>query len=125
MGSTCLTGAAAPPPVYPAVPDVEVRYDFSYNLELPSSTVAHDIDTVTFAFGRCFATPVRIALVGKYTDLQDAYNSVIKALQHAAIMAGRKLVLDWVDACALEPGAPRQSVCPHARPRALVPVPLR
>ena len=60
MGSTCLTGAAAPPPVYPAVPDVEVRYDFSYNLELPSSTVAHDIDTVTFAFGRCFATPVRI-----------------------------------------------------------------
>ena len=46
--------------MYPAVPDVEVRYNFSYNLELPSSTVAHDIDTVTFAFGRCFATPVRI-----------------------------------------------------------------
>ena len=48
---------------------------------------------------------VRIALVGKYTGLQDSYLSVVKALQHAALFAGRKLVLDWVDASALEPGA--------------------
>ena len=47
---------------------------------------------------------VRIALVGKYTGLQDSYLSVIKALQHAAIAANRRLLVDWVDATALEPG---------------------
>ena len=30
--------------------------------------------------------------MGKYTGLQDAYLSVVKALQHAAIMAQRRLV---------------------------------
>jgi CTP synthase (UTP-ammonia lyase) len=47
---------------------------------------------------------VRIALVGKYTGLQDSYLSVIKSLQHAAIAAKRRLVVDWIDATALEPG---------------------
>ena len=46
---------------------------------------------------------VKIALVGKYTFLQDSYLSVIKSLQHAAIAAGRRLLVDWVDATALEP----------------------
>jgi CTP synthase (UTP-ammonia lyase) len=45
---------------------------------------------------------VKIALVGKYNFLQDSYLSVIKALQHAAIAAGRRLLVDWVDATALE-----------------------
>lgn len=36
---------------------------------------------------------VNIALVGKYTKLEDAYASVIKALQHAAINLGYKLNL--------------------------------
>jgi CTP synthase (UTP-ammonia lyase) len=52
-----------------------------------------------------FTVEVRIALVGKYTGLQDSYLSVIKALQHASISAGRKLVVEWIDATALEPGA--------------------
>jgi hypothetical protein len=39
--------------------------------------LAHNVDAVT--------REVRIALVGKYTGLQDSYLSVIKALQHAAI----------------------------------------
>jgi hypothetical protein len=34
---------------------------------------------------------VNIALVGKYTKLEDSYTSVSKALQHAAITAGYKL----------------------------------
>lgn len=37
---------------------------------------------------------VKICLVGKYTSLTDAYLSVIKALQHASLQIGRKLVLD-------------------------------
>ena len=36
---------------------------------------------------------MRIVLVGKYTVLEDAYASVITALRHAAIKAGRKLEL--------------------------------
>jgi len=36
---------------------------------------------------------VNIALVGKYTKLEDSYASVTKALQHAAIGAGYRLNL--------------------------------
>ena len=36
---------------------------------------------------------VSIALVGKYTDLQDSYMSVIKALEHSAFRCQRKLLL--------------------------------
>ena len=34
-----------------------------------------------------------IALVGKYTQLEDSYASVIKALRHAAYAVNRKLKL--------------------------------
>ncbi|MFY9488574.1 MAG: CTP synthase [Solirubrobacterales bacterium] len=43
------------------------------------------------------AEPVRIALVGKYMGLQDAYLSVTEALRHAAIFHGRKLQIDWLN----------------------------
>lgn len=46
--------------------------------------------------------PVGIAMVGKYTDLSDAYLSVIKALQHSAIELGRKMEIDWIEASDLE-----------------------
>ncbi|CAG0917785.1 unnamed protein product [Notodromas monacha] len=36
---------------------------------------------------------VKIALVGKYTQLEDAYMSVRKALQHASVASSRKLEL--------------------------------
>ncbi|KAI3426099.1 hypothetical protein D9Q98_008067 [Chlorella vulgaris] len=45
---------------------------------------------------------VCIAMVGKYTDLSDAYLSVTKALQHACMAANRKLKLEWVEASNLE-----------------------
>lgn len=48
---------------------------------------------------------VKIAMIGKYTALSDAYLSVIKALQHACMAAGLKLQLDWVEAQYLEPHA--------------------
>jgi len=48
---------------------------------------------------------VSIALVGKYTGNPDAYASVVKALQHAALEAGMRLNLSWVDSCALEANA--------------------
>jgi len=63
----------------------------------PWIDLAHKIDTYT--------EEVRIALVGKYTGLQDSYLSVIKSLQHAAVAVGRRLVVEWIDATALEAGS--------------------
>ncbi|KAJ1659628.1 CTP synthase ura7 [Dispira simplex] len=51
---------------------------------------------------------VSIALVGKYTNLQDSYISVVKALEHAALACHRKLVIKWVEACDLEPAMEHQ-----------------
>lgn len=45
---------------------------------------------------------VTIALVGKYTRLEDAYASVSKSLQHAAIQAGYRLNIKFIEACNLE-----------------------
>ncbi|MGI6374540.1 MAG: CTP synthase [Anaerolineae bacterium] len=47
---------------------------------------------------------VRIALVGKYVALHDAYLSVHEALIHAAAHHRRKLVVDWVNAEDVENG---------------------
>jgi CTP synthase len=45
---------------------------------------------------------VSIALVGKYTSLEDAYISISKALEHAAMSCRKTLKLVWVDASHLE-----------------------
>ncbi|XP_033221885.1 CTP synthase 1-like isoform X3 [Belonocnema kinseyi] len=45
---------------------------------------------------------VVIALVGKYTKLEDSYASVTKALQHASVQVGYKLKLKYIEACNLE-----------------------
>jgi CTP synthase len=47
--------------------------------------------------------PVRIALVGKYTQLEDAYLSVVEALRHSGFLHGRRVDVDWVDSEALDP----------------------
>jgi CTP synthase len=49
-----------------------------------------------------FGSTVTIALIGKYTGLQDSYLSVIKALKHAAIKCEHLLELEWVEATQLE-----------------------
>eukprot|EP00456_Euglypha_rotunda_P052743 TRINITY_DN4251_c0_g1_i3.p1 TRINITY_DN4251_c0_g1~~TRINITY_DN4251_c0_g1_i3.p1 ORF type:complete len:192 (-),score=32.62 TRINITY_DN4251_c0_g1_i3:32-607(-) len=45
---------------------------------------------------------VRIGIVGKYTGLSDSYLSVTKALQHAAIHCGVRLIVDWIESDKLE-----------------------
>jgi CTP synthase len=45
---------------------------------------------------------VRVAIIGKYIKLQDAYLSVVEALGHAAGANGVKVELDWVDSEVLE-----------------------
>ena len=46
--------------------------------------------------------PVKIALVGKYTDLEDAYLSVIEAIKTAAVHRGHKAEIVWIDSEKLE-----------------------
>ncbi|MGH2838979.1 MAG: CTP synthase, partial [Thermoleophilaceae bacterium] len=50
-------------------------------------------------------TPVRIGMVGKYTQLNDAYLSVIEALHHGGAHHGGKIEIKWVDSERLEPAS--------------------
>jgi CTP synthase len=45
---------------------------------------------------------VKIALVGKYVKLEDAYLSVCEALRHAAWAQGSRVEIEWIDSERLE-----------------------
>ena len=45
---------------------------------------------------------VKIAIVGKYIDLRDAYLSVVESLYHAGIHHGTKVDIKWIDSESLE-----------------------
>ncbi|MDX6671537.1 MAG: synthase [Solirubrobacteraceae bacterium] len=49
--------------------------------------------------------PVRIALVGKYVQLEDAYLSVVEALRHSGFLHGARVEIDWVDSEKLDPAS--------------------
>jgi CTP synthase len=51
---------------------------------------------------------VRIALVGKYVKLEDAYLSVSEALRHAAALKDSRVEIDWIDSESLEAGSERE-----------------
>ena len=46
--------------------------------------------------------PVRIAIVGKYVQLEDAYLSVSEALRHSGFLHGGRIEIDWVDSETLD-----------------------
>lgn len=60
------------------------------------TAMAHKVETAD--------KTVTIALIGKYTGLQDSYLSVIKALRHAGVAVNHKLNLEWIEASCLEAG---------------------
>jgi CTP synthase len=45
---------------------------------------------------------VRIALVGKYIKLEDAYLSVVESLRHAGIEHGTQIDVEWIDSEQLD-----------------------
>ena len=45
---------------------------------------------------------VKIAIVGKYIELHDAYLSIVESLHHAAIYNGQKISIKWISAVDLE-----------------------
>jgi CTP synthase len=53
---------------------------------------------------------VRIALVGKYVQLEDAYLSVSEALRHAASLQDSRIEIEWIDSESLEGGGSRESL---------------
>ena len=53
---------------------------------------------------------VRIALVGKYVRLEDAYLSVVEALRHAGFEHGCQVEIDWVDSESLDPARAREAL---------------
>jgi CTP synthase len=53
---------------------------------------------------------IRIALVGKYVVLHDAYLSVLEALKHAGIELGTRAEIIWVNAEDLEKNDPADSL---------------
>ena len=53
-------------------------------------------------------------MVGKYTNLSDAYLSVIKSLQHACLKANRRLDILWIEASDLEEDALQKDAKAHS-----------
>lgn len=47
--------------------------------------------------------PVKIALVGKYVQLHDAYLSVMEALKHAGWENHAQVIIEWIDSEAVTP----------------------
>jgi CTP synthase len=48
--------------------------------------------------------PLRVALVGKYVELQDAYLSVREALYHAGVACGRDVEIMWINSEEMQKG---------------------
>ena len=53
---------------------------------------------------------VRIALVGKYVELHDAYLSIKEALIHASVLHGARLDLEWIHSEHLEDRPPEEVI---------------
>ncbi|MYD64588.1 MAG: CTP synthase [Chloroflexi bacterium] len=53
---------------------------------------------------------VRIAVVGKYVELHDAYLSIKEALIHSSVFHGARLDLDWVHSEHLEDRPPEEVI---------------
>jgi len=71
-----------------------------FGLEAPAPDLSHWTEPIERA-ARATRT-VRIALVGKYVQLEDAYLSVSEALRHAASLQDSKVEIDWIDSETLE-----------------------
>ena len=71
-----------------------------FGLEAPSAEL-HDWEDLVKRQDAA-SEVVRIALVGKYIQLEDAYLSVIEALKHAGAHHGARVEVEWVDAEQLD-----------------------
>jgi CTP synthase (UTP-ammonia lyase) len=70
------------------------------------TSMAHIYDTAS--------RRIEVAIVGKYTNLQDAYLSVTKALIHSGIHLCIKIVVHWIEAADLEDATAAKTPEKHA-----------
>jgi CTP synthase len=70
-----------------------LREHFDLDVESPDLSGWEEITRRASEAGQ----DVRIALVGKYVTLEDAYLSVVEALRHAGVHHGCKVQIEWVD----------------------------
>ncbi|HEY2161429.1 MAG TPA: CTP synthase [Solirubrobacteraceae bacterium] len=75
------------------VDDYVLREHFGLEAPAPDLTAWEAITRKAANAGRT----LRIALVGKYVQLEDAYLSVVEALKHAGVHHGASVEIDWVD----------------------------
>ena len=78
-----------------------------FGMEAPSPELGDWERLVRRAGEAAARPPVRIALVGKYVQLEDAYLSVVEALRHSGFQHGRGVEIDWVDSETLDDGEVR------------------
>ncbi len=66
-----------------------------------------------------------IALVGKYTDMQDSYMSVVKSLEHSAFRCNRRLILKVrpISTCSTQPLNPARRLDSGSMLPTLSPIP--
>lgn len=69
-------------------------------LETPLPDLAHWEEMVDRILHR--TKSVKVALVGKYTELPDAYLSVVEALNHAGVASDVNVEIDWILSSDLE-----------------------
>ena len=68
-----------------------------FGMEAPAPDLASWKGVIEKAGAALEHAPVRIALVGKYVQLEDAYLSVVEALRHSGFEHGCPVTIDWVD----------------------------
>jgi CTP synthase len=73
-----------------------------FNIEAPPPELSDWQRLVRSSSEAATRPPVRIALVGKYVQLEDAYLSVVEALRHSGFTHGCGVEIDWVDSETLD-----------------------
>jgi CTP synthase len=81
-----------------------------FGMEAPTPDLAGWEQLIRRATDAQRRDPVRIALVGKYVQLEDAYLSVVESLRHAGYTHGCPISIDWVDSETLEDDEVRERV---------------
>jgi CTP synthase len=68
-----------------------------FGMEAPPPELGHWEQLIRRAGEAQSAPPIKIALVGKYVKLEDAYLSVVESLRHSGFQLGRGVQIEWVD----------------------------
>jgi len=79
-----------------------------FGMEAPAPELGHWEQLVRRAGEALSADPIKIALVGKYVKLEDAYLSVVEALRHSGFQLGRGVQIEWVDSESLTDSSARE-----------------